>query len=76
MTRRLQAKIGTNQEKIEAEIKANNEKFEVLQSTTESIQEEIIAKMDIHQERIGSQCECLAKRDSGLPSHDGGLSEE
>jgi hypothetical protein len=45
--------------KIEAEIKTNNEKFEILRSTlisrvhihqprTEAIQEEILAKMDTH----------------------------
>jgi hypothetical protein len=72
MTGRLQARIDSNQEKIESEIKGNNEKFEVLRSTLvtlmdihqvwkEAIQEEIIAKMDTHQERMGSQCECLAK---------------
>jgi hypothetical protein len=58
LTARLEAKI-------KAEIKTNNEKFEVLWSTLvswidihqarrEAIQEEIIAKMDAHQERIGA----------------------
>lgn len=51
--------------KIEAEIKTNNENFEVIHSTlfslmdihqdrTESIEEEIIAQVDTHQERIGA----------------------
>jgi hypothetical protein len=51
---------------MEAEIETNNEKFfKVLQSTlvsrmvihqarTEAIQEQIIAKMDTHQERMGA----------------------
>jgi chaperonin cofactor prefoldin len=49
--------------KIEAEIKTNNEKFEIIHSTlvslvnihldrTEAIQEEIIAQVDTHQERM------------------------
>jgi chaperonin cofactor prefoldin len=65
MTARLEGMIQNNQEKMEAVIVANNEKFEVFQTTlvsqtdihqarTEAIQEEIIAKMDTHQERMGA----------------------
>jgi hypothetical protein len=50
---------------LEAKIKTNNEKYEVLrcilvswidihQGMTEAIQEEIVAKMDTHQERMGA----------------------
>jgi hypothetical protein len=52
-----------HQEKTEARINANNEKFEVLRGTlvsrmdthqarTKAIQEEIMSKMDAHQERM------------------------
>jgi hypothetical protein len=53
------AKMDANQERTEAKIEANNEKFEVLRGTlvswmdidqarTVSIQEDMKAKMDIH----------------------------
>jgi hypothetical protein len=42
----------------------------------EVIRERIIAKMDTYQQRMGSQYECLAKRDYGLPRSDRGLSRK
>jgi hypothetical protein len=62
----MDTKIDTNQEKMETRIDTNNEKkSEVLRSTLvswmdihqaqpEAVQEEIIAKMDAHQERTGA----------------------
>lgn len=66
MTSKLEAKIG-------AEIKTNNENFEVIQCTFVSqmhthqarsvvIQEEIIAQMDAHQERMGANMYAWRKK--------------
>jgi hypothetical protein len=60
---KMDAKMGTSLREMKTEIRANNEKFEVIQGTliswmvihqarTESIQEEMKAKMDIHQEKM------------------------
>jgi hypothetical protein len=66
LTSKLEAKIG-------AEIKTNNENFEVIQCTFVSqmhthqarpvvIQEEIIAQMDAHQERMGANMYAWRKK--------------
>jgi hypothetical protein len=58
--------------RLETEIETNNEKFEVLQNTfvskmdihlaqPEVVQEEIIVKMDTHQERMGASINAWQK---------------
>jgi predicted glycoside hydrolase/deacetylase ChbG (UPF0249 family) len=62
----MEDKIDANLREIKTEIRANNEKFEVLQSLlvywmdihqawTEAIHEEITAQMEAHQERMGAR---------------------
>jgi hypothetical protein len=63
MMARLETMMQNNQEKMEAWIDVNNDKFDVFRSTpiswvdmqlarTDVTEEEIIAQMDAHQERM------------------------
>jgi hypothetical protein len=72
----MDAKTDTNQEKTEARIDVNNEKFEVLQGTlvfqmkTVSTQEEIKAKIVIHQEKMKATIDSIWS-ELGRPSNIG-----
>jgi hypothetical protein len=50
--------------------------MDIHQARTDVIQEEILAKMKDHQERMGASVKAWRKRDEGSPRSDEGLSNK